>query len=197
MKKPNKKFETDLNRLANLFQDGHMMILTNPTGLVNKACDEIEASRISIETLSKALHVYRRNESKVRELQEDLEYYRKGLQDIVDKCVDCPDTAQFAHGLLYKYVKLGKDKTAIKINRKHSYPRCPECGRAVVGAMMTSRSIMHSDGEVYYHPDAISVYCESGGCNWDRKIYQIPSPSKTKDDQVTYNFKERGADDKR
>jgi hypothetical protein len=63
-------------------------------------------------------------------------------------------------------------------NRTPPYPRCPECGRAVVGAMMTSRSITHSDGEVYYHPNAISVYCESGDCNWDRNLCQIPSPSK-------------------
>ena len=63
-------------------------------------------------------------------------------------------------------------------DRTPPYPRCPECGRAVVGAMMTSRSVTQSDGEVYYHPDAISVYCESGDCNWERKLYQIPSPSK-------------------
>ena len=48
-----------------------------------------------------------------------------------------------------------------KPDRTPPYPRCPECGKAVVGAMMTSRSITHND-EVYYHPDAISVYCECG-----------------------------------
>jgi len=62
-------------------------------------------------------------------------------------------------------------------NRMPPYPRCPECGSSVVGAMMTSRSIT-SNGKIYYHPEAISVYCESGDCNWDRKLNQIPSPSK-------------------
>ena len=63
---------------------------------------------------------------------------------------------------------------------RKSYPRCPECGSAVVGAMMTSNSITLINGEIYYHADAISIYCESGACNWDRNICEIPSPSKEK-----------------
>jgi len=28
----------------------------------------------------------------------------------------------------------------------------------------------------YYHPDAISVYCVSGTCNWDHKLRELTTP---------------------
>jgi len=61
--------------------------------------------------------------------------------------------------------------------RNNEYPLCPRCGKAVVGAMMTSRSVM-VDGVTYYHPKAISVYCESASCNYDKLLSDIPFPSK-------------------
>ena len=62
-------------------------------------------------------------------------------------------------------------------NRTPPYPLCPLCGCNVVGAMMTSGSI-EREGAVYYHPRAVSVYCESGSCNYDRLLEQLPSPSR-------------------
>ena len=62
------------------------------------------------------------------------------------------------------------------MNRAKEYPKCPRCGRAVVGAMMTGRSIMHL-GQRYYHPEDLSVYCESASCNYDQKLGELPTPS--------------------
>ena len=69
---------------------------------------------------------------------------------------------------------------------RHDYPRCPRCGGPVAGAMMTSGAIT-SDGlkpfaeqltseGLYYHPDAVSVYCVSASCNFDKLLREIPTP---------------------
>lgn len=58
------------------------------------------------------------------------------------------------------------------------YPKCPRCGSTVVGAMMTSEAITGKDGQIYYHPDAISVYCISAACNYDRKLHELKNPPK-------------------
>jgi hypothetical protein len=63
-----------------------------------------------------------------------------------------------------------------RITPREDYPKCPTCGGPVVGAMMTSKS-HEIDGERYYHPDAISVYCQNAECNYDRNLYEIPSPA--------------------
>lgn len=74
---------------------------------------------------------------------------------------------------------------------RKDYPICPWCKRqTIVGAMMTSRAmVIHkpdttvnargipSDpGELYYHPDAISVYCCAGDCNYDQPLANLPHP---------------------
>jgi hypothetical protein len=58
------------------------------------------------------------------------------------------------------------------------YPRCPDCGHAVVGAAMTSKSFIVSEKTVgdlqkerYYHPDALSVYCQH--CNYDQPFGEL------------------------
>jgi hypothetical protein len=60
------------------------------------------------------------------------------------------------------------------------YPKCPRCGGPVAGAMMTSQSVDLGFGTaprmIYYHPDAISVYCVSGDCNWDHKLSELTTP---------------------
>ena len=42
--------------------------------------------------------------------------------------------------------------------------------------MMTGRSV-EVEGVRYYHPDDLSVYCESADCNYDRKLAELPTPS--------------------
>jgi hypothetical protein len=59
--------------------------------------------------------------------------------------------------------------------RKPPYPKCPLCGRPVVGACMTSGAIEH-EGRLYYLIDSVSVYCSSGGCNYDRTLNELPYP---------------------
>ena len=45
---------------------------------------------------------------------------------------------------------------------------------------MTSQSVNRGFGiaprMIYYHPDAISVYCVSADCNWDRKLAELTTP---------------------
>jgi hypothetical protein len=64
---------------------------------------------------------------------------------------------------------------------RNEYPLCPRCGGPVVGAMMTSRSVVGPDGELYYHPDAVSVHCQSGSCNWDCLLAELPNPPTAPD----------------
>ena len=45
------------------------------------------------------------------------------------------------------------------------YPRCPDCGNAVVGASMTLKSHV-LDGERLYPIEAFSVYCQH--CEYDQ-----------------------------
>lgn len=63
---------------------------------------------------------------------------------------------------------------------RSEYPKCPRCGGPVAGAMMTSQSIDLSFGAgprlVYYHPNAVSVYCVSADCNWDHKLEELKTP---------------------
>lgn len=46
--------------------------------------------------------------------------------------------------------------------------------------MMTSQSVDLGFGNaprmIYYHPDAISVYCVSASCNWDHKLAELTTP---------------------
>jgi hypothetical protein len=41
--------------------------------------------------------------------------------------------------------------------------------------MMTSGSV-EIDGVRFYRPEAVSVYCSSGGCNYDRLLAELPFP---------------------
>jgi len=63
---------------------------------------------------------------------------------------------------------------------REQYPRCPLCGGPVAGAMMTSSSVELrfgvDDPTRYYHPDALSVYCVSGSCNWQAMLGQLTTP---------------------
>ena len=75
--------------------------------------------------------------------------------------------------------------------RRQDYPLCPWCGaQTIVGAMMTSNALVvhrptttvnaagkpSHPGERYYHPDAISLYCCSGDCNYDQPIATLVNP---------------------
>lgn len=64
--------------------------------------------------------------------------------------------------------------------KREDYPICPKCGGRVAGAMMTSQSVDLSfgtaPGQIYYHPNALSVYCVSGDCNWDHKLSDLKTP---------------------
>jgi len=65
---------------------------------------------------------------------------------------------------------------------RSEYPICPRCGSPVAGALMTSKSIsvVKANGEwgkiLFYHPDAISLYCVSGSCNFDHNIADFTTP---------------------
>ena len=60
--------------------------------------------------------------------------------------------------------------------RIREYPLCPRCGGPVVCATMTSSAIKH-EGEWHYHPRALSLHCQSGECNYDVPLAQIPYPA--------------------
>jgi hypothetical protein len=68
-----------------------------------------------------------------------------------------------------------KNENGVRIP-KDEYPICPRCGGSVVGAMMTSGSVV-VDGITYYRPKAVSVYCESGDCNYDQPLANLKNPS--------------------
>jgi len=87
-----------------------------------------------------------------------------------------PDWEDCGYGALSPHLAEYREP-APKPERAKEYPKCPRCGRAVVGAMMTGRAI-ERDGQLYYHPDDISVYCESGACNYDQKLSSLPTPSR-------------------
>jgi len=78
----------------------------------------------------------------------------------------------------------GRTATPSSRTRK-DYPLCPRCGGPVVCATMTSRAIENHDfhtGEKawLYRSDALSLYCQSGDCNYDIPLGQIPYPAPEK-----------------
>jgi len=112
-----------------------------------------------------------RNEFGIQEPGDHCEYYNDGPACAIGKTWEkCPHGGQHPHLAEYR-------EPAPKPERAKEYPKCPRCGRAVVGAMMTGRAI-ERDGQLYYHPDDISVYCESGACNYDQKLSSLPTPSR-------------------
>jgi hypothetical protein len=84
---------------------------------------------------------------------------------------------------LRRWLKAGSEPPdtpfSVIYSKAHSleYPKCPRCGRAVVGAMMTGRG-RAVDGQFFYHPADISVYCERADCNYDKKLSDLPTPSR-------------------
>lgn len=59
--------------------------------------------------------------------------------------------------------------------KREDYPKCPQCGGPVVGAMMTSGSV-EVDGVRYYRARAVSVYCPSAHCNYDQPLASLSAP---------------------
>jgi len=63
---------------------------------------------------------------------------------------------------------------------RSEYPKCPRCGGPVAGASMTSESVNlgfgTAKGMIYYHPNALSLYCVSADCNWDHKFFELTTP---------------------
>ena len=55
------------------------------------------------------------------------------------------------------------------------YPRCPRCSGPVAGAMMTTNAIP-TGKSYYYPPDAVSVFCVSGDCNYDMPLAALKTP---------------------
>ena len=45
---------------------------------------------------------------------------------------------------------------------------------------MTSQSVDLGFGQaprmIYYHPDALTLYCVSASCNWDHKLRELTTP---------------------
>lgn len=68
------------------------------------------------------------------------------------------------------------------------YPICPRCSGPVAVAMMTSHSVDLGFGaaprRIYYHPDAISMYCVSASCNWDQPAAKLTTPAPAEDDAL-------------
>lgn len=68
---------------------------------------------------------------------------------------------------------------------RSDYPICPMCGGKVAAGMMTSGAIKDSTlsnsnspwyKDLYYHPDALSVYCTSADCNYDMLLQNLKTP---------------------
>jgi hypothetical protein len=68
---------------------------------------------------------------------------------------------------------------------RSDYPICPLCGGRVAAGMMTSKAIKDSSiasttspwyKDLYYHPDALSVYCTSANCNYDMPLGNLKTP---------------------
>jgi hypothetical protein len=68
---------------------------------------------------------------------------------------------------------------------RSEYPICPLCGSRVAAALMTSgaiRDIAVSNSaspwykDLYYHADALSIYCTSANCNYDMPLANLKTP---------------------
>lgn len=68
---------------------------------------------------------------------------------------------------------------------RDDYPVCPVCGSRVAAAMMTSGAIKNGSinnttspwyRDLYYHAEALSVYCTSGDCNYDMPLANLKTP---------------------
>lgn len=81
-----------------------------------------------------------------------------------------------------------------KAPREH-YPICPICWRPMAVAMMTSKAVRH-EGEWYYHPNAVSVYCTSGACNHDMPSASLKSPPPPPPDLADYTVTDCSAKSK-
>lgn len=93
---------------------------------------------------------------------------------------------------LYDFVRRIRVTVGSKEGVHPRYPRYPKCGREVVGAMMTSRSVVGEDGDVYYHPNAVTVYCRFGDCNYDERVADLMNPpGKRWDERVSNRIIER------
>lgn len=69
------------------------------------------------------------------------------------------------------------------LEERSEYPRCPRCGGPVVSALMTSGSVEVSwpdepdrEKRLAYFAKALSVYCCSAECNYDKPLAHIPYP---------------------